>query len=194
MGTNFYFMTKNKELAHKHFAIEHDWGVSDEEYKIVDDPCFGYEIHLNKLSFGWRPLFQEHKEFSSWDELEAFYMDHKDDLEIYDEYGDKYEWIDYKKRIFDHAAREPEPMKWFYGIDPLDKVFSSYPKNRLYSDRCNPEEAEFWIPIDHVKYFESEKKAKEKFRVWDYPICTDLNYWNDKNPEYLIDWTDREFS
>ena len=194
MGTNFYFMTKNKELAHKHFAIEHDWGVSDEEYKIVDDPCFRYEIHLNKLSMGWRPLFQKHKEFSSWDELESFYMKHKDDLEIYDEYDDKYEWIDYKKKIFSHAAREPEPMKWFYGIDPMDKVFSRHHKNRLYSGRCNPEEAEFWIPIDHVKYFESEKKAKEKFRVWEYPIFTDLNYWNDKNPEYLIDWTEGEFS
>ena len=194
MGTNFYFMTKNKELAHKHFAVEHDWGVSDEEYEIVDAPYLGYEIHLNKLSMGWRPLFQEHKEFSSWDELESFYMDHKDDLEIYDEYGDKYEWIDYKKRIFGHAAREPEPMKWFYGTDPIDKVFSNHPKNRLYSDCCNPEEAEFWIPIDHVKYFESEKKAKEKFGVWEHPIFTDLNYWNDKNPEYLIDWTEGDFS
>lgn len=194
MGTNYYFMTRNKDLVHKHFAAEHNWGVSDEEYKIVDDPYLGYEIHLNKLSFGWRPLFQKHKEFDSWDKLEAFYMDHKDDLEIYNEYGDKYEWIDYKKRIFDHAAREPEPMKWYYGIDPIDSKFTKSTRKRLYHDRCKPEEADFWIPIDHVKYFETEKAAKEKYKVWDHPIFDDFKHWNDENPEYLIDWTEGDFS
>ena len=194
MGTNFYFMTKNKDLVHKHFAVEHSWGVSDEEYRIVEDPYLGFEIHLNKLSFGWRPLFQKHKEFSSWDKLEAFYMAHKDDLEIYDEYGEKFEWLDYKKRIFNHAAREPEPLKWYYGVDPLDAKWTGSTRERLYHDRCKPEEAEFWIPIDHVKYSETEKKAKEKFRVWDHLIFDDIHYWNDQNPDYLIDWTEGEFS
>ena len=194
MGTNYYFMTRNKNLVHKHFAVEHDGYTTDEEYEVVDNPYLGYEIHLNKCSWGWRPLFQKHKKFDSFDKLEEFYLAHKDDLEIYDEYGDKFEWLEYKKKIFDHAAREPEPMKWLYGIDPLSRTFNDNPKPRLYHDRCKPEEAEFWIPIDHVKYFESEKKAIEKFRAYEYPIFHDLNYWNDDNPEYLIDWTEGDFS
>lgn len=194
MGTNYYFMTRNKDLVHKYFAVEHDGYTTDEEYEIVDNPYLGYEIHLNKCSLGWRPLFQEHKEFDSFDKLEEFYMAHKDDLEIYDEYGDKFEWLEYKKIIFDHAAREPEPMKWHYGIDPIDKVFQKAPRTRLYHDRCEPEEADFWVPIDHVKYFESEKEAKEKFRVYDHPIFRDLNYWNDDNPAYMIDWTEGDFA
>lgn len=194
MGTNYYLMTRNKQLARKYFAVEHDWGITDEEYEIVDDPYLGYEIHLNKCSWGWRPLFQMHKPFKSWKELERFYLDHADGLEIYDEYGEQFSWDQYKKKIFDHAAREPEPMKWYYGIDPLSKTFTDNPKPRLYHDRCEPEEADFWIPIDHVKYFESEKKAKERFGVYDYPVFQDLNYWNDDNPEYMIDWTEGDFS
>jgi len=61
MGTNYYFMSRNKEL-----------------------------IHLNKLSCGWRPLFQKHRAFDSFRELEAFYREHQADLEIYDEYGRQY--------------------------------------------------------------------------------------------------------
>lgn len=187
-------MTRNKQLAHKYFAVENDWGITDEEYKIVDDPYLGYEIHLNKCSCGWRPLFQRHKSFKSWEELQRFYLDHADGLEIYDEYGEQFSWDQYKKKIFDHAAREPEPMKWVYGIDPLSRTFMDNPKPRLYHDRCEPEEADFWIPIDHVKYFETEKAAREKYKVWSYPIFDDFKNWNDPNPDYLIDWTEGDFS
>lgn len=30
MGTNFYMMTRNSELAHKHFADDYGWGVEDD--------------------------------------------------------------------------------------------------------------------------------------------------------------------
>lgn len=188
MGTNFYLMTKSKELAHKHFAIEHDWGVSDAEYEIVDEPYLGYEIHLNKLSYGWRPLFQRHKAFKTWTELERFCNEHQSEIDIYDEYKNKLDFAEYKERIFDHAAREPEPMKWYYGVDPIQAKWGK----TLYHDRCKPEEADFWIPIDHVKYKEAEAAARRKYEAWDYPIFGDINYWND--PEYPIDWTEGDFS
>lgn len=178
MGTNFYFMTKNKDLAHKFF---------DGEYELTEEPYLGYEIHLNKLSFGWRPLFQKHEEFDTWNKLEQFYLSHEDDLEIYDEYGEKYEWEDYKKRIFNHAAREPEPMKWHYGVDPI----GAFSGKILYYDKCEPEEADFWIPIDHVKYAKSEEKVRKKYGVYNYPFCS-MEYWND--PDYQIDWTEGDFS
>ena len=57
MGTNYYFMSRNKELMQTCFAEKSEWGVLGEEYTIVDEPYLGYRCHLNKLSCGWRPLF-----------------------------------------------------------------------------------------------------------------------------------------
>ena len=86
MGTNYYFMSRNKELMQTCFAEKSEWGVLGEEYTIVDEPYLGYRCHLNKLSCGWRPLFQKHKMFDSFQKLEMFYREHQTDLEIYDEY------------------------------------------------------------------------------------------------------------
>ena len=77
MGTNYYFMSRNKELMQTYFAEKSEWGVLGEEYTIVDEPYLGYRCHLNKLSCGWRPLFQKHRAFDSFRKLEAFYRDHE---------------------------------------------------------------------------------------------------------------------
>ena len=61
MGTNFYLMSRNKKLIREHFAVETEYYIKDIEYAIVDEPYLGYMIHLNKLSCGWRLLFQRHK-------------------------------------------------------------------------------------------------------------------------------------
>lgn len=61
MGTNYYLISKNKKLIREYFAVETQYGISNEEYEIVDEPYLGYQVHLNKLSAGWRPLFQKHK-------------------------------------------------------------------------------------------------------------------------------------
>ena len=193
MGTNFYLMTQSKELAHKHFAIENDWGVSDTEYEIVDEPYLGYEIHLNKLSYGWRPLFQRHKAFKTWAELERFCNEYQSEIDIYDEYKKKLDFAEYKERIFDHAAREPEPVKWEYDYESIDlKYHPETARKHLHTVSCHPEEAELWIPFDHIEYFETEKAAKKKFGVYSYHIFDDFKYWND--PDYNIDWTEGDFS
>lgn len=38
MGTNYYFMSGNKELMQTCFAEKSEWGVLGEEYTIVDEP------------------------------------------------------------------------------------------------------------------------------------------------------------
>lgn len=184
MGTNYYMMTKNKKLAHSCFEME---------YEIVDEPDFGYQIHLNKLSWGWRPLFQRHNVFQTWDELEKFYYDHSDDLDICDEYGTYYSFLEYKQKIFDHASREPEPIKWVYDFNPFDlKHNPELARKTLLTERCEPEEAELWIPINHVEYFETERAAKRKYKAYSYYTFDDIKYWND--PNYPIDWTEGDFS
>ena len=72
MGTKFYLMSKSKNLMRENFAVEKDYGITDEEYEIVDEPYLGYQVHLNKLSCGWRPLFQMHKNIKTFKELEDF--------------------------------------------------------------------------------------------------------------------------
>ena len=72
MGTNYYFMSRNKELMQTCFAEKSEWGVLGEEYTIVDEPYLGYRCHLNKLSCGWRPLFQKHRAFESFESLSLF--------------------------------------------------------------------------------------------------------------------------
>ena len=94
MGTNYYLFTGSKQLARKYFAEVSEYGYVDAEYEIVDEPRLGYEIHLNKCSCGWRPLFQCHKAFKSFAELESFFKKHEKSLIIYDEYGEEFEWSD----------------------------------------------------------------------------------------------------
>lgn len=187
MGTNYYMMTRNKKLAHNCFADDYGWGVINETYKIVDEPYLGYEIHLNKLSCGWRPLFQKHKAFQSWRELEDFVNCYSGDIEFFDEYETQYTFNDYKERIFDHAQYPREPLKWVYDY-PDNELFGK--TKQLYLMKCKPEEADIWTPFDHVQYFETENDAKVKYGIWSYKNYFD--YWND--PDCPFDWTEGDFS
>lgn len=189
MGTNYYLITKNSDIAHKYFANNDMYGTWDEEYVLRDIPDFHYEMHLNKLSYGWRPLFQIHKVFRSFTELENFYKEHKSDLTINDEYDNEYTWDEYKEKIFSHINGEPTPMKWYYKEDP---VFGKPGQKYLMTEECDPEEAELWIPFSHTEYSETEHKAQIKYGITD-------QFWNwrdryKEDPDYMIDWVEGEFS
>ena len=82
MGTNFYLMSRNKKLMREYFAVETEYTIKDIEYEIVDEPYLGYEVHLCKLSAGWRPLFQRHKTISTSKELEEFCLKNKSMVSI----------------------------------------------------------------------------------------------------------------
>lgn len=95
MGTNYYFMSRSKELMQTCFAEKSERGVLGEEYTIEDEPYLGYRCHLNKLSCGWRPLFQKHRAFDGFRKLEAFYREHQADLELYSPFNH----IEYEKTL-----------------------------------------------------------------------------------------------
>lgn len=83
MGTNYFLYTKDKRLVAEHFPAE---------YTLTDVPDFGYEVHLCKMSAGWKTLFQAHKfAYNSVKEMTAFFRQNKDRITIYDEYDDKHE-------------------------------------------------------------------------------------------------------
>ena len=157
MGTNYFFMSRNKEL-----------------------------IHLNKLSCGWRPLFQKHSAFDSFRKLEAFYREHQADLEICDEYGRQYSWEEYFETVYAHSRCHPEPVKWVYEVNPK----SSDKKPHLRTVGCSEEEAELYSPFNHIEYEKTLQKARRKFGVYERSYG-DTKYWDD--PDYLFDWTEGEF-
>lgn len=186
MGTNYYFMSRNKELMQTCFAEKSEWGVLSEEYTIVDDPYLGYRCHLNKLSCGWRPLFQKHRVFDSFRKLEAFYREHQADLEIYDEYGRQYSWEEYFETVCGHGQYQPEPMKWVCEVNPM----SPDKKTHLRTVKCSEEEAELYSPFNHIEYEKTLQKARQKFGVYEREYGQ-AKFWND--PDYLFDWTEGEF-
>ena len=48
-------------------------------------------------------------------------LSHKNIVEIYDEYGEKYTWKQYYDKVYNHSQCKPKPFKWVYEIDPLFK-------------------------------------------------------------------------
>ena len=122
MGTNFYLMSRNKKLMREYFAVETEYTIKDIEYEIVDEPYLWYEVHICKLSAGWRPLFQRHKTISTFKELKEFCLKNKSMVSIYDEYGRRYTWKQYFKKVYNHSQRKAEPRKWIYDIDPVFQI------------------------------------------------------------------------
>ena len=112
-------MSRNKKLMREYFAVETEYTIKDIEYEIVDEPYLGYKVHLCKLSAGWRPLFQRHKTISTFKEVEKFCLKNKSMVSIYDEYGRRYTWKQYFKKVYNHSQRKAEPRKWIYDIDPI---------------------------------------------------------------------------
>lgn len=190
MGTNYYFITRSSKLAHEYFCAGYDeystWG---EEYELNDIPEVHYKIHLNKLSCGWKPLFQNHKAFKSFSELEQFYNDHKEDLEIYDEYGEKYTFDAYKQEIIDHANVPKRPMKWV--IEDASTIFGG--GKMLTVKDCSEEEAEIYSPFDHREYDKSKTEAALRLDYNGYMSWKDIDDYH-ADDEYNIDWVEGEFS
>ena len=186
MGTNFYLVSKSKKLMRKYFAVEKEYGITEEEYKIVDEPYLAYQVHLNKLSIGWRPLFQRHRAIRTFKELKDFCLENKNIVGIYDEYGKKYTWKQYYDRVYSHSKRQPEPFKWVYEIDPFFKDRGP----TLYTVPCSEYEAEIYMPFSHRIYAEKEKQARKRFHVPERPWYN-VKYWED--PNYPFDWTEGEF-
>ena len=186
MGTNYYFVTKDKAFAQECFS-NHEYGFADPEYKLVDEPFFGYRIHICKFSCGWRSLFQAHAAYRSIKEIDEFYAEHKDQFSVYCEYGCPYEWEELRKEAIGRGRYKPEPLKWVYEID---KLFPCDRKPTLHFVDCSQEEAEFWTPIDHVLCRKTEEEARKRFGVYER-FRVGNTFWND--PDYPVDWTDREF-
>ncbi len=188
MGTNYYFMARDKAFVQEYFAKKASYGVTDEEYRLTDEPYLGYEIHICKFSYGWRALFQSHSCYNSLKSLDQFYHEHSALLEIYDEYKEAITWEELKEEAIKRAQREPVPQKWVY--DLVDLMPSNKNKT-LHTVNCLPEEAELWLPFDHVLYRKTEAEARKRYGIFPW-YDMDVKQWND--PDAPVDWMEGEFS
>lgn len=87
MGTNFYMFTNRKELK----------PLFGKKSEVVDEPEFGYEIHIAKTSCGWKPSFEAHEHIRSVADIKLLYD--KGGVKIYDEYGTEYDWNGFVDRV-----------------------------------------------------------------------------------------------
>lgn len=139
MGTNFYFFTKIKAKAE---------AIAPISYKLVDDPDFGYEIHLAKTSAGWLPLFDSNYDnIKSVKQMKEIYE--SGDFEIYDEYGDKYSWKEFDGRVLKHNGGVK-------GVIPTKKI---NPPESRYIDPDMPDHT----PVSHFEYGNG-KYARDFFK------------------------------
>ena len=128
MGTNYYFydIHKKKEtddankainvligkvrkeladlnLEGKHFAIS---AISALE-NLKDDYDLTTQIHIAKLSAGWKPLFATPYENQYYDlkSMEEWYLENKNHLSIQDEYGIPITWEALKEKLLHRAGK-----------------------------------------------------------------------------------------
>lgn len=95
MGTNFYIFTKNRSAKE----------LLGPKAVLTDDPDFGYDLHIAKTSYGWKPLFEEHERVHSIADLKWLY-DQIPDAQIFDEYGNRYSWPKFEERVIRFGDRE----------------------------------------------------------------------------------------
>lgn len=129
MGTNVYFLSKDKNAVHKYFGRD--------SYALTDEPYFAYEVHVMKRSAGWLPLWQAHENCTSVSDYRKAYDSGL--FAIYDEYGDKYNWEEFWEQfaMFNGGVRGEMPLEH---ID-IDKQSPFY-------DPCMPDH----VPVSHFEY------------------------------------------
>lgn len=141
MGTNYYIMTDNKKLAKKYF---------DGEYELVDEPFFGYEIHIGKRSLGWKPLFETHKKaYNSVTEMKQFIKEHCEDIKIFDEYGEQFSLDGLQEELIDWGENQQvRYMKYIPGGIVRDTLCGW----RDYFIESTENDYDITIPYDHLEY------------------------------------------
>ena len=119
MGTNFYFISKNKEAMDKWFGKYN--------YEITDTPFFCYEAHITKISIGWLPLFQGYKQIRSVADIKKCYD--TGEFQIFDEYNKEYTWEQFEKDVVNHNGGYLGAVK----REKVDLIIDGLPEYRPVS-------------------------------------------------------------
>ena len=133
-------MIKDKKFVDKYFPYE---------YEIVDEPYFGYEVHIGKKSMGWKPLFQNHDNaYHSVEEMKEFVKTHSTKISIYNEYNEKFTLEELEERLIDGWRKEPIRYMKFISEGVLDEIFGG----KKYLVESTIDDYDITIPYDHLEY------------------------------------------
>lgn len=173
MGTNFYITTTDRTFVRKYFP---------DEYELIDEPDFAYEIHLGKRSGGWKPLFQGHKKaYESVEELRLFLRDNTDKITIKNEYGDVFTADEFDDEFIKWGEQQKIRYMKYVPEGIYDKVFGG----KMYLTEGTADDYDITMPYDHLEY-EKLDSYNERSMWGSRPF-----YYKDKD-EY--DFTDNVFS
>ena len=166
-------ITKDKNFVERYFP---------DEYELVDDPYFGYEIHIGKRSIGWKPLFQDHnKAYKSVEEMKQFITNNYDLLKIYDEYGKFFTLKELQEELIDWGKNQVIRYMKYIPEGVPDKVFGG----KTYLIESTADDYDITIPFDHIEY-EKLNPYHEKY------IDNGVSYCSKDKDGY--DFTERSFS
>lgn len=166
MGTNYYMMTKNKEIVERYFPGE---------YELVDTPDFGYEVHIGKRSGGWTPLFEEHSSaYSSVEGLKEFLKIHSDSFCIYNEYNDILTVEQLDEELFRWGANQEVKYLKYIPNGVNNKIFGE----KTYLVPSTPDDYDIKTPFDHFEYFKLARRWEDWCRHRDNPYSKDKDGYN----------------
>ena len=169
MGTNFYMMTTNKDLVETYFPYE---------YKIVDTPYFGYEIHIGKRSCGWKPIFEAHKDaYSSVKEMKEFIKIYRKSIRIFDEYGEEFTLEQLDEELIKWGEKQETRYIKFIPEGIPDEIFGG----KKYFVESTKDDYDLTIPYDHIEY---EKYDMQRFGFKESCYSKDCDGYNFLNGDF----------
>ena len=109
MGTNYYLFSNDK-------TIKMDFPIAD--WSIVDEPDFGYQLHMAKVSGGCVPLFEAQPGlYMSYLELKNVIRSGR--FTVYDEYNDMLSWEEFDNMIQEWIKRKENSLSHIQYNDPF---------------------------------------------------------------------------
>lgn len=159
MGTNYYIHSKDKQFMTDHFSGE---------YEIVDIPDFGYEVHICKMSFGWRTLFQAHNmAYTSVKHMVEFFRENKNKFTVWDEYGGQQDLEEFIELCLtrDSIRERTDKHKFIWKKSAMSDLTKDDDATSDYIE----------TPFDHIEYMDFEKKHGGGYGSFDHRDW----YWND---------------
>lgn len=126
MGTNYYMSTKDKSKRDK-------W-LNFDEYHLTDEPDWGYEVHIGKVSCGWKPLFQAHDRLNSLALYKLMYDE--GGWSLYDEYRQVLSWEDFKDIIDSFTDGKPRRSVIDYSYEPHTIFYDHEGNEFMRGDFC----------------------------------------------------------
>lgn len=176
---------KNKATNMRLYGVEHNWNKGELRKHQEETMLKKYKVRHN-----WQSGKLRSKEKFKISELEQYFMDKLDELNI-----------DFKYRYFDESGRYPYECDFYL---PDTDTFIEINGTALHDNHIFDSNSE--KDVEHLEYLKSRTDSswyQSKVRIWlkdkekyDYAIENKLNYviiWNDNHIDKFINDLNKDF-